>query len=69
MTRAPEGGNGRPPWEGLEARLAILEERIATLIHRVDKMDEERVWLVRLVLGVITAAVLGVVINKGGGLQ
>lgn len=53
----------------LEAHLAVIEERLSQLINRVDKMDDERVWLVRLVLGVVTMAVLGIVIRNGGGIK
>ena len=54
------------PWGNVESPLAVLDERVLSLVRRLDKMDEERTWLVRLVLGVVVAAVLGIVINKGG---
>jgi hypothetical protein len=47
-------------------RLAVIEVQIKTLESRLAQYDEERAWLVKLVLGIIIAAVLGVVLSNGG---
>ena len=49
----------------IQERLAILETKITSLEVRVNKMDEERGWLVKLVMGLVIAAVVGVVLNSG----
>lgn len=46
-------------------RLAVIEVQIKTLESRLTKYDEERGWLVKLVLGLVIAAVLGLVLNSG----
>lgn len=48
-------------------RLAVLESKIEQLTARLEKYDDERTWLVKLVLGIIIAAVIGIVLNQGGG--
>lgn len=47
-------------------RLATLEAEIKTVQTRLNKFDEERTWLVRVVLGIIIAAVMGLVLTNGG---
>lgn len=47
-------------------RLAVLETQIQGIHRRLEKYDEERGWIIKLVLGVIVMAVLGLVINSGG---
>lgn len=48
-------------------RLAVLESEIKSLQTRMAKYDDERSWLVKLVLGILIAAVIGIVLNNGGG--
>jgi hypothetical protein len=49
----------------IQERLAVLETKVASLDLRITKMDEERGWLVKLVLGLVIAAVVGLVLNSG----
>lgn len=52
-----------PPLE----RLAILETQVQALTQRLERLDDERTWLIRLVLGIIIAAVIGLVMTTQGG--
>lgn len=45
--------------------LARLEQRLIELERRLSGLESERTWLVRIVLGSVTAAVLALVLVRG----
>lgn len=45
-------------------RLAILETELKNLHKRMDQYDGERSWLVKTVLGVLIAAIIGIIIQR-----
>lgn len=49
-----------------QERLAILETKLTALEIRINKIDEERSWIVKLVGGLVISAVVALVLNRGG---
>lgn len=49
----------------LETRLAVAESNIKEIFKKLDSIDNNTTWILRLVLGAIVTALIGLVI-KGG---
>lgn len=50
----------------LEARVAVAETNIDNVKEKIDKIDSNTTWLLRIVVGAIVAAVLGLILKTGG---
>lgn len=46
----------------LETRVAVAESNIEHINKKLDKIDSNTTWLLRIVVGVIVIAVLGLVV-------
>lgn len=52
----------------LKMRVALAEKDIKSTIAKLDKIDANTTWILRLILGSILTALLGLVIMNGGSI-
>lgn len=53
---------------GLEMRIALAEKDIRATIEKLDKIDANTTWILRLIVSAIVVSLLGLVITSGGTL-
>jgi hypothetical protein len=49
----------------LRTRLAVAERDISTIMSKLDKIDSNTTWIVRLMIGGILMAIIGFMIQGG----
>lgn len=52
----------------LKTRLAVAERDISVIMKKLDKIDSNTTWIVRLLVGGFVVAILGFVIRGGTNL-
>jgi uncharacterized membrane protein len=53
----------------LETRLAVAENNIQNINEKLNKIESNTTWLLRIIIGAIILAVLGFVLTQGANLQ
>jgi uncharacterized membrane protein len=53
----------------LETRVAVAENNIDTINKKLDKIESNTTWLLRIVIGAIILAILGLVVIQKAPIQ
>lgn len=52
----------------LDTRMSVAERDIQDINKKLDKIDNNTTWILRLIIGALIMSVLGVILVQGGGM-